>query len=294
MADLTPFWHAARKASETSEEDLAHIRRRVETSIDTHGDVRPLLVDDVHADPEMVARIAARVERSATTRRRARIGVLAAAAAALLVVVRPSPALDESLVATDLERALTGDVMLTIDGEGHAAGTTDEPRITWKRGRLDLQVTPNAGIDLQVETPEATVTVVGTVFTVDRTPLGTTVHVERGAVEVDCHSEGGSRLHATEQLTCWPTTSAGLLGRARTLKSQGAPMESVLSTLDVALATSGPPAVRGEVLALRVSLLHDGGRQQEARVTAQTYLDEGHLPRRAAIQRFLDDVGRRP
>ena len=111
------------------------------------------------------------------------------------------------------------DVLLSFAGQGDLRAEGKVHDIDWSLGRLNVSVTPEQGVDLTVRTPEAEVSVVGTVFEVRRDRLGTTVSVERGKVSVSCSEGEPMLLRADGVHTCLPTTAMGLLNRALDLKS---------------------------------------------------------------------------
>ncbi len=210
-------------------------------------------------------------------------GVAGLAAAALLLITRealePPPPVAEpveaSLAATGTWAIDTSipDVALSYEGSGTITGTSDAPRIRWDAGTLNVEVTPDQGIELAVETREAHVRVVGTGFTVVRGSLGTRVDVRHGRVEVDCGSEVTRLLEAGDGVTCLPRSAAGLLGRARALQAEGGSAAEVLETLDRAMGMSEKtPAVADEIAASRVRALVDLGRHVAALDAARAYL----------------------
>lgn len=208
-----------------------------------------------------------------------------AAAAAWTLAVWPRPDLP---IAIQLEPGTApvpvGDlVSLVPSGTGAAGGTERHPHIRWRSGRLDVSVVPNQGVQLSVETPEGMLRVVGTVFSVDRTILGTRVDVSRGEVEVTCAGQSARRVVAAQSTACLPTTAAGLVGRARALSTQSGTHEDVIASLDAAaaLAPSGP--LGGEILALRFEVLRSRGQDVEALQVAREYQERGFTERKEAV-----------
>jgi ferric-dicitrate binding protein FerR (iron transport regulator) len=142
------------------------------------------------------------------------IGGLALAAALVWLLVRPvSPQTQElDLVSAEWTREqVHQDVQLHFEGRGELAATGKTHDITWQEGLLKVSVTPEQDIQLNVKTPEAMVSVVGTVFAVDRDLTGTTVSVERGRVSVRCGA-GEAHLLQPEDgpMFCQTTSPAGL------------------------------------------------------------------------------------
>lgn len=306
MTDLDHLLRRARDATEPTPEAVARVKARLAQAVEeaAEADVRDpssaeLLLRGVGAPtPASIGLVQGRLQR--TLRRRAwlrRSGwaaiTMAVAASALFVTwhqapppVAPEP---DPPIAMTLGQPATGsakptkDVALSWSGGGDLTGTAHSPRIHWERGRLDVEVRPQAGVGLVVDTREARVSVIGTGFTVDRSPLGTDVVVSHGIVAVDCADGTSKRLTAGEQVLCLPNDLGGLLARARALHDSHAGPADELDAVDRALSLGGPTAIRGELLARRIRLLLDLGRAEDATATAHQYLDEGHLPRKAEI-----------
>lgn len=157
-------------------------------------------------------------------------------------------------------------------GTGTWTDQGDGLAIAWLIGELELEVTPGQGVDLRVQTEEAEIRVVGTHFVVDRGPLGTRVTVSRGAVALGCLGEASRVLQAGESGLCTPNRAPGLLRRARALERAGEP-ELALSEVDRALTDPSRTAVlQDELLALRVALLAELGRDAEGLAAARAYL----------------------
>ncbi len=244
-------------------------------------------------DPEGEARVWKRLQasrsrpaRPAWPRLLGGIGVAAAAAAAALVGfdVPRRELLDD----VDGERLSWSDeIRLDIQGEGVAEGSRKDLTVQWRSGTLRAEVAHDRGNHVAVVTEEATVTVVGTVFAVERGPLGTRTWVDRGKVRVEC-VDGAlyDVTAATGAVTCLPTRAGALLGRADALVGMQAEPELVLDTVvrGLGVAEAGS-AVEGELLARRV--------EQEARrdgvdavaEAARAYVDGGHTLRRDEVVR---------
>lgn len=230
------------------------------------------------------ARVRARLGRAAPAVRWPLVGLLVAAGLAAWFL--RVPAENPVLLALDGEASMVSvgeHVRLVASGIGHAGGTDRRPRVRWDSGRLDVTVDPHEGIDLRVQTPEATVSVLGTAFTVRRDLLGTQVDVAHGVVEMTCTGGTPQRLEAGGGAGCWPIRPAGLLGRARALQNAGAPPTDVLATLDAIDARDADNIVSGEVLALRFDMLRALGRDEEALASARAYRAGGHGERVAEI-----------
>lgn len=212
-------------------------------------------------------------------------GALAAAAAALLVVRGVGPAEPQPL-AMQLEgpaaqATLTEHVRVSYAGEARVSGTDRAPLIELGSGRVEVDVDHGQGIDLRVRTPEAEVRVLGTVFSVERGPLGSEVRVSRGRVGVVCADGSQLELEVGQTHTCLPTDASGLLGRARALQSAGAPAEQVLAAVDAGLGQVGDDAAaRGELLYVRLEALSAAQQFGPALEAAQAYLDSGEQSRR--------------
>ena len=232
---------------------VARVESRLEPVVADRALVRSLLAELPSTPPGAEARIRARLaERSGgSVRWSHRVGgvaVVALAAALLLWLRAPVAPLTEALHApawrTDQP---TEHVSLTYLGEGELGGTAVQPRIEWRAGTVQVEVEPNQGIALSVQTREALVRVIGTGFSVGRSALGTAVRVSHGRVSVDCKDGTSILLGAGEHQLCLPTSAAGLLGRARALAEQGAAPEDVRAAAERGLAAGPDAAVRGEL-----------------------------------------------
>ena len=217
-----------------------------------------------------------------------------AAVAAVVAISRPEPTLPTTALAgPSAPIQLTDDVRLTFDGLGSAGGSPDEPRIRWESGDLHVEVRPDRGVALVVETEDARIAVVGTAFDVRRSALGTTVAVDHGRVEVACADGTHRTLGAGEALTCLPTSAAAWTGRARALRAAQRPDAEVLEAVDRGLAlcdADGPE--RGELLVLRLGVLIRAGRNAEAARTADEYLSAGFTAREAEVRAIAEQLRR--
>jgi ferric-dicitrate binding protein FerR (iron transport regulator) len=215
-------------------------------------------------------RVLARLDERRKWRVRPALVAGLALAAVLLVALRtlyvPVLPLADGLRADDdwVVESPTKDVALKFRGRGTLAGTSREPRIDWETGTLEVEVTPNRGIDLAVITREAEVRVVGTGFAVTRDALGTRVEVSHGHVAVMCADGQKALLGAGEETTCLPTQPSALLGRAHALADDGADPTLVLDAADRGLAGNPSGPVRTELALVRVETLTRLGRADEA------------------------------
>ena len=248
-------------------------------------------------DPRQQAaeRLIHRVERRLPSRRP--LPAWLPAAAILLLVVVGGGAWRYTVRARALHARLESEtaasfldiprVAVTYSGQGEVSGTTREPVIFWQVGSLALQVEPDRGVRLLVETPDGQIRVTGTRLSVLRDALGTRVTVDEGQVEVSCG--GGPPRPCVENgsMECLPQRPAGLLARARALRDRDE-HDQALSTLEESLAISpaGDPA-RGEILALMLELYRERGDHRAADRIARLYLAEGYLPRAAQIREIL-------
>jgi hypothetical protein len=182
-------------------------------------------------------------------------------------------------------------VQLTVNGTGELSGTEQAPVLAWNAGTVAVSVEPGAGLDVRVQTDEALVRVVGTVFSVDRGPLGTTVDVTRGQVAVTCTKAPEQQVTADQSVTCWPTTAPGLLGRAQALRDQGSASSGILATVERGLGLTPSSAIHTELSALRVVLLSEGPNLAAAVDAAATHLARPDAGRRAEIARMGAALG---
>ena len=158
-------------------------------------------------------------------------------------------------------------------------GSARAPRIAWTRGTVEVEVEPNRGVDLQVQTPEGVVTVVGTAFDVTRDIAGTSVSVRRGKVRVACVEGDTVLLTGGHSITCRPATPAGFLARARHLLDDGGSASATLALVDRGLRDARPGPVHDELLYLRIEQLLQLDRHDEARAAADLYLRQPSRPR---------------
>ena len=238
----------------------------------------------------------------------------ALAAAAVLVSLRPPPPVAGPLVTGPL----TTQVQLQVDGDGQASGDARDLTLDWRIGTLQVEVRPNQGVQLRVQTDEATVRVIGTGFQVTRDALGTSVDVRHGQVLLTCLGAAPEALGAGQTRTCAPARAAGRLGRVRRLQELGLAPAYLLAEADAALRlpdASGTVQTelqavrldalvaldqRDDALALAEALARQGGpRQLDAhRVAARLRLARGpdcagalpHLQALAAAGRLEDDA----
>lgn len=231
--------------------------------------------------------------------------LLLAAAAVLLAVVgwgmgqadrlRPAPPAIEraALSAGDAFASLTPSpgVDLSFQGEGQVVGTPQNPHVLWERGTLHVEVTPEQGIHLTVQTREAQVEVVGTGFTVQRTASGTAVDVRHGKVRVYCGEDTPVLLEAGQSVLCGPVSAAGRLARARRLEQSGAPPAEILQAVSQGLQGDGARGpVRAELLTTRIRALARAGEREAARAAATAYLASGEALRRDEIDALLQQL----
>jgi ferric-dicitrate binding protein FerR (iron transport regulator) len=182
-------------------------------------------------------------------------------------------------------------VRLAVDGAGDVSGTERDVVVSWRAGTLGVDVQPDAGIALRVETPEGVARVVGTGFDVRREAFGTSVIVRHGIVEVACAGEVASRLVAGESRSCLPSTAAGLLGRARAQQRAGVAPDEVLVTLQAALDRSPDRHVRDELRVARIDVLVRAGRHRDALAEARAYVDDpGSSLRRSEIDGLVREL----
>ncbi len=205
------------------------------------------------------------------------LGALAVSIAALAVHYRGELPIEDSLVSEETWAVLepTREVTLSFRGTGNIEGTRDEPRVSWTSGVLHVDVSPNQGVRLEVETREAVVRVIGTSFSVVRDALGTRVEVRHGLVSVTCTQSAPVHLGVGEETVCLPASPAGLLARARRLQRSGEPPTVVLEAIDLGLRAGGVGAVRSELLAARVEALVQAGEPDLAAAAAEALLSEG-------------------
>ncbi|MCB9742952.1 MAG: FecR domain-containing protein [Alphaproteobacteria bacterium] len=208
-------------------------------------------------------------------------GALAAAAAALLLVTS-GPSRSDPLsysVGDDapLQVALTEHVEMQSEGVGEISGTRGAPVYQLESGKVLFSVTPEQGIDLRVHTEEAEVRVLGTVFSVERTDLGTEVKVQEGTVWVKCKGPNGQEptLVAGMSDTCKPVTAERWANRAMQLEKTGGSPEALSEAIAAALAGGITGENKGHVLAMRMESAMARQEYLSALADAKSILDAG-------------------
>jgi hypothetical protein len=182
------------------------------------------------------------------------------------------------------ETSLTDDVVVSADGNGRATGVHRRPVIEWQSGTVHVEVTPGAGVDLRVETREASIHVVGTGFDVTRDVLGTRTEVQHGRVEVRCGTDAPLFLDAGDGHTCEPVSAAGMLARARALGAGEAALDAISRGL---LLATDDPAASQELEALRVRFLVDLRRFDEAVRAADAFLSKAPRARTDEVRALV-------
>jgi ferric-dicitrate binding protein FerR (iron transport regulator) len=213
-------------------------------------------------------------------------GSAAFAMAASLVIggsMAPEGQSERFLAGSSSSMSLSEHVRAEHEGVGRVLREGEELSIDWEIGRIALEVEPGQGATVRLQTPEGVVRVVGTRLVVERDALGTEVSVERGSVSVRCEGGEEQTLQAGHSSECWPTTGAGLLGRARALEQAAQPPDSILATVERGLAreVSGTGPIRAELLSLRTQALLAQGDQQGALRAAEEALAAGPDPIRS-------------
>lgn len=186
--------------------------------------------------------------------------------------------------------SLGAEVAVTSVGRGAVVGTDHDMVVAWTFGTLAVEVQPQRGVSLVVETDEGRTSVVGTGFSVTRDALGTTTAVTHGRVRVECQRGGERFLAAGESRTCPPVTAAGALGRLLVLDGTVAP-EVLLAEIAEALALpDATGAVAAELAAMRVRALVQTGRLPEALAAAEAALADPACTRADELRRVAEGL----
>lgn len=221
------------------------------------------------ADAEMQRRIREKIQRP-PHRGWAPFVVAMAMAAGLLMAFWPPPSVEGPLDMASMK--LGKHVTVNVAGVGEVHGHTQQMEIAWKQGDLSVEVEPDQGVQLMIETDEAIVRVIGTGFDVHRNALGTSVDVRHGKVSVDCKIGQDFLLTATQSATCLPVSAAGALGRARQLEGT-VDAATLLPELEAALLRpDATGVVASELAAMRTTALLSLGRVDEALRVAEAAL----------------------
>jgi len=221
------------------------------------------------------------------------LGLGAAISMGIAGIALNQPLPDQPIPATVLDTSQAmqsisgGDVQLSWQGSGNLQGSDRKPEILWDKGDLSVEVTPERGIGLTVNTREALIEVIGTGFRVHRDALGTRIDVQHGRVRVQCEKGEERFLVADEQMTCLPISAAGMLARARFLQ-QNKQWDAILDTVEKGLKLAPPQGpVADELSVLQIEALDALGRSADVQAAAQAYLQGGTPARATDMRRFL-------
>ena len=316
--------------TQASEEAVERVMRRLGQTQDREIDLKTLLAQLPAPSPHAAQRIRNRLllgpDRSQA---RPRLWIAGAVAASLLLVWRfsdrsvsetgtdpgivtvqetPVASLEAGTVQTEAEAApmaLAMDLVnsealdftpvpgltLQVQGTGRLEGSHASPTVQWTSGVLDLEVDPEADLEVSVHTSDGRVTVLGTVFRVERSPLGTAVNLHRGTVQIDCADGMTHSLVGEGSAVCLPATGPGMLGRAHALHGDSI---AVLGALERGHRLASDPAIVAELWALQVETLGDLERNSEALEAARSYLEIGgprelEISRTAAVLALLEE-----
>jgi ferric-dicitrate binding protein FerR (iron transport regulator) len=279
-----------RRETAPSPRSIERLRERVGHEVSDAQVSRAVLQHLPGVAPGAEARVRARLAapRPAPSRRPVvvvgLVGLAAAAAGLALVALQDDPqAPVQASLSSDTQRAELSpspELALVYQGVGSLDGTRQAPHIRWESGTVHLDVEPEQGIELVVDTPEAQVQVVGTAFAVTRDALGTRVEVDRGRVRVTCLDGDSHMLGAEERVTCLPTNAQRMLVRINELRARGASPEQLLASAEHALERYPGTVLDSELQVARIEALHRLDRFSEAYRQAQAYLEAGHEARR--------------
>jgi ferric-dicitrate binding protein FerR (iron transport regulator) len=242
-------------------------------------------------DPAGEDRVWQRLQASRGARRRWPVGAAvllsASALAALWWGSQPAAPRAQSFdVAAPTIATWSDGVRLEVNGQGEVRGTDGDLVVAWSTGAVRAWVEPDRGTRLRVQTEEAVVDVVGTVFTVTRDRLGAHTAVERGKVRVTCADGWTGEVGPDDgPRTCLPVRAALLLGRADALIDAGAAPALVKETLDRGLVLATDQAVEEELRVRRMSVHAELGDVDAALTDAREALG-GQATRAAEIRRF--------
>jgi hypothetical protein len=285
--DYTTALRELARATEPRQEVVSRITRALRAEAHSTGHILAHLPEpNAGAADRVRRRLALRPVRQRWLMPAAILVPIAAAGLVALRTPTPEPEPRSHTLAGTVLLSEAPAVALHADGEGEAVGAGATWQVTWETGLLALDIEPDAGVRLGVHTREADITVVGTAFEVQRSPLGTRVHVDRGAVDVRCVDGTEVQLEGGQEQLCIPASPAGLLGRALALRDGNATHDEVLDTLAKGLSSSEPgDPVRGELLAHQLEPLLAMAQSNRALEVAEQYLDEAATAARATEMR---------
>lgn len=291
MSGERKIFRAFEAQTAASPESVAAVRERLRTAREHDAGTARVLRQFPGATARALVRVRSRIAAGriavAQPWKSVRWGFAAALAASIAVAIASMPRWrgegePDRRLAGELASevawsasAPTPEVALRFLGSGRLTGDAQQPVVRWDLGTLDVDVTPDRGVELAVVTREARVDVVGTGFTVTRDILGTHVRVRHGRVSVACGSAAPVLLDPGEERACHPVTASGMLGRANRLAELGAPPAEILAALDRGLllhdedpSRDDARALRDELVLLRAESLHAAGRPAEALAAA--------------------------
>lgn len=173
------------------------------------------------------------------------------------------------------------EVQAHVQAQPQGVGVARSDRILWEEGTLRVEVEPERGVELIVETEEARVRVVGTLFEVHREDFGTEVRVDRGAVEVTCH-ERVHLLGAQDTTRCFPSAEVAV-GYVLELQRRSMPAVTWLEVIEEARRSPQlHPETTGGLLALEIDAYLLLERNEHALRLLRDALEEGtDVPDRA-------------
>ena len=246
-----------------------------------------------HIDPQPVVQLLPR--QAPRGRRSPWLAVAITAAAVIVAVTSGWLALRGPTFPTELVSRVPVHAMLApgvhASYQGHGRVDVASPVLVHlNHGWIQLSVQADAKRPVSVQTEEAMVQVVGTLFTVTRDSMGTRVEVSHGTVIVTCSGQEPIALTAGGTRMCHPVAGASMLGRLNNLRDQGQPAERLLEEIEEALEVSDE-TLSHELEARRIQIFLDEGRNEEAaaaidRTLERTKLRRGQLLRiRAGLAR---------
>jgi len=186
-------------------------------------------------------------------------------------------------------------ISLVHTGTGLVEGTYNDLSIAWDDGLLDIDVVPDRGVRVAIDTTEAHVRVVGTRLTVERGDLSTSVAVQHGLVAVTCLDHLGRTSPTVEvgagaDHRCRSTDPDEVHALAVQLRQDGEDPERIveLAAHGLELVDDGP--VYFELLADSIAPLIEVDRKAEAIDAIERYLEGGDLPRAGKYRQLLENL----
>lgn len=171
-------------------------------------------------------------------------------------------------------------VTINGNGQGEISGKDNQLTIAWNIGQISVEVEPEKGVNLSIQTPDALVNVIGTKFTVDCSEKGTALSVEQGKVEFICHNLESNSIASKQSDICYKSAGTALV-QARDFLDEGLATLAIEAT-NKGLSLEPGEAVKEELNAVKI-LAFSSIDEEQALPLAKSYLQSKSQLRRDEI-----------